>query len=178
MPDFFFDGWLPLAHTLVLGVTAYVCLILMLRFSGKRTLSKMNAFDLIVTVALGSTLATVLLSKDVSLVQGVVALALLICMQFVVTWVAVRFSWFRRLVTSEPMLLAYDGAFLHEALKRARVTPAEVMAAVRAAGFGQLSEVGAVVLETEGSCSVIKRKGNAQAPELQGMGKAASQPPR
>lgn len=176
MPDFLFDGWLPVARTLVLGVTAYVGLIFMLRFSGKRTLSKMNAFDLIVTVALGSTLATVLLSKDVSLVQGFVALALLICVQFVVTWLAVRISWIRRLVTGEPMLLAYDGTLLHEALKRARVTPAEVMAAVRAAGFSQLSEVGAVVLETEGSCSVINRKGNAQALELQGMGEASSQP--
>lgn len=161
MPDFLFDGWLPVARTVVLGFAAYVGLVLMLRVSGKRTLSKMNAFDLIVTVAIGSTLATVLLSKDVSLVQGFAALALLICMQFVVTWLAVRVGWIRNLVTSEPMLLAYDGKFLHDALKRARVTLAEFMAAVRAAGLGQLSEVGAVVLETEGSCSVIKRKDDA-----------------
>jgi uncharacterized membrane protein YcaP (DUF421 family) len=49
--------------------------------SGKRTLSKLDAFDLIVTVALGSTLATVLLSRDVALAEGIVAFALLVGLQ-------------------------------------------------------------------------------------------------
>ncbi|HBM44306.1 MAG TPA: DUF421 domain-containing protein, partial [Halomonas sp.] len=57
----FFSGWESLARTLVVGLLAYTVLIVFLRISGNRTLSKMNAFDLIVTVALGSTLATVLL---------------------------------------------------------------------------------------------------------------------
>ncbi|MEZ6111860.1 MAG: hypothetical protein R3C99_12705 [Pirellulaceae bacterium] len=74
MRQIFFDNAFSLFRTLVMGVLAYVCLIILLRVSGKRTLSKMNAFDLIVTVALGSTLATVLLSKDVTLAQGSLAL--------------------------------------------------------------------------------------------------------
>ncbi|RYZ79304.1 MAG: DUF421 domain-containing protein, partial [Proteobacteria bacterium] len=82
---------MPLARTLTLGLMSYIGLVFLLRVSGKRALSKMNAFDLIVTVALGSTLATVLLSKDVSLIQGFAALALLLLMQFVVTWLSVRF---------------------------------------------------------------------------------------
>jgi uncharacterized membrane protein YcaP (DUF421 family) len=63
----FFDGWKGLGQTAVAGIVAYTSLILLLRISGKRTLAKMNAFDLIVTVALGSVLATVILSKDVAL---------------------------------------------------------------------------------------------------------------
>jgi len=81
------------------GVLAYVALVVFLRVSGKRTLSKMNAFDLVVTVALGSTLATVLLSKDVALAEGVLAFALLISLQFVVTWSSVRARWVRQLAT-------------------------------------------------------------------------------
>ena len=73
----YFNGWESLLRTLVVGVLAYVSLVVFLRISGKRTLSKMNAFDLIVTVALGSTLATVLLSKDVALAEGALAFALL-----------------------------------------------------------------------------------------------------
>ena len=49
----------------------------------------MNAFALVVTVALGSTLATVLLSSDVALVEGIVAFVVLIGMQFVITWLSV-----------------------------------------------------------------------------------------
>lgn len=76
-----FGGWEGLVRTAVVGVCAYVALIVLLRASGKRTLSKMNAFDLIVTVALGSVMATVLLSKDTALAQGILAFALLISLQ-------------------------------------------------------------------------------------------------
>ena len=74
----FFDNWSDLLRVVVVGTLAYASLVVLLRISGKRTLSKMNAFDLVVTVALGSTLATVLLTKDVALVEGMLAFALLV----------------------------------------------------------------------------------------------------
>ena len=83
--------------------------LLLLRVSGKRTLTKMNAFDLVVTVALGSTLATVLLTKSVALAEGLTAFVLLIFLQFVLTWLFVRSQAASRLVKSEPTLLAYQG---------------------------------------------------------------------
>jgi uncharacterized membrane protein YcaP (DUF421 family) len=116
----------------------------------------MNAFDLIVTVALGSTLATVLLTKDVALAEGALAFALLIGLQFIVTWSSVRVRWVRRLATGEPLMLLYRGEFLPEALRHARVTEDEVRAAVRSAGIDSLSKVQAVVLETNGSFSVVR----------------------
>jgi uncharacterized membrane protein YcaP (DUF421 family) len=73
-----FDDWAALGRVLLVGTAAYVSLVAILRISGKRTLTKFNAFDFVVTVALGSTLATVLLSKSTSLAEGIVALALLV----------------------------------------------------------------------------------------------------
>lgn len=73
----FFSGWDSLFRTLVVGVLAYIALVVFLRISGKRTLSKMNDVDLVVTVALGSTLATILLAKDMALAEGLLAFALL-----------------------------------------------------------------------------------------------------
>ncbi len=159
MEQFFFSGWSALFRTLAVGLLAYASLVVLLRVSGRRTLSKMNAFDLVVTVALGSTLATVLLNKEVSLAQGVVAFALLIGVQFAVTWSSVRLRWVRRLVTGEPALLLYQGAFLPTALRSARVTEDEVRAAVRSAGLAELDKVRAVVLETDGSFSVVRQDG-------------------
>lgn len=69
MSQIFFDNWETLFRTLIIGVLAYVSLIMLLRISGRRTLSKMNAFDMVVTVALGSTLATILLNRDVALAE-------------------------------------------------------------------------------------------------------------
>jgi len=152
----FFGSWYSLLRILVVGVLAYVALIVLLRVTGKRTLSKMNAFDLVVTVALGSTLATVLLSKDVALADGVVAFALLIGLQFIITWLSVRSDAVSTLIKAEPALLVRDGALLRDAMRRERVVEAEVLAAIRQEGYATLDEVDAVILETDGSFSVIK----------------------
>lgn len=150
-----FDTWSGLIRVLVVGTLAYVGLVVLLRITGKRTLSKMNAFDLVVTVALGSTLATVLLSKDVALAEGLLALALLIFLQYGVAWLSVRSPGFRRIIKAQPRLLLSDGKYIDEALIDERIAREEVMAAVRASGYESLDQVTAVVLETEGTLSVI-----------------------
>jgi uncharacterized membrane protein YcaP (DUF421 family) len=151
----FFDGWHDIFRVVVLGVLSYGGLVAFLRISGARTLSKLNAFDLAVTVALGSTLATALLSSDVSLVEGLTALALLILLQFLVAWGLVRSRLVGRLVKAEPVLLVSNGHLLPERLRQGRVAPEEVYQAVRARGRGDLHDVAAVVMETDGSFSVI-----------------------
>ena len=66
----FFESGSALLRTLIVGSLAYMALVFLLRVSGKRTLSKWNAFDLVVTVAFGSTLATALLSMGVQARAG------------------------------------------------------------------------------------------------------------
>lgn len=151
----FFNSWQDIIRTVIVGIFAYIALVLMLRISGKRTLSKMNAFDLVVTVALGSTLATILLSKDVALAEGVAAFATLIGLQYVIAWLSVRSHTIRDWVKSEPTLLLHRGKFLTQMMKVNRVTEDEVRAAVRAQGITAMENVGAVVLETDGSFTVL-----------------------
>lgn len=154
-----FDGSRGLLRVLVVGVVAYPALVLMLRLTGKRTLSKLNAFDFLVTVALGSTLASLLLSDGVALAEGLLALALLILLQFAVTWTSVRWPRFQGWIKAEPSLLYHEGCFLHEAMRRERVTRAEMEAAMRQSGHGSFDQVQAMVLETDGSLSVIAQSG-------------------
>lgn len=71
-----FDSWGELFRVLVVGAASYGTLVLVLRLSGKRTLAKLNAFDFVVTVALGSTLAAILLNRAVSWAEGAIALIL------------------------------------------------------------------------------------------------------
>lgn len=150
-----FDGWYDLLRILVVGVCAYAGLVILLRLTGKRTLSKMNAFDLVVTVALGSTLASALLTSDVSLSEGLLAFAVLCLLQYALSFASVRWWWFEKLVKAEPTLLFFRGRHLDAALRRQRVTRDEVMAAIRASGSPTLETVDAVVLETDGSLSVV-----------------------
>lgn len=153
----FFSGWAGPAQIVLVGVLAYVALILFLRLFGKRTLAKMNAFGLVVTVALGSALSSVLLTRSVPLLDGVVAFLLLLGLQFVVAWVSLRARWFRSLVKSDPALLVRDGVFQDEIMRHERVDRDEVLAAIRQNGIVPIHDVGAVVLETDGSLSVLRR---------------------
>ena len=167
--EYFFKSWPELGRTVLIGILAYLALVVLLRISGKRTLSKLNAFDLIVTVAFGSTLASVIMSKDVALAEGVLAFAVLIGLQFVITLLSVHFKPFSRLVKAEPQLLLFEGDFMLDAMQRERVTRAEVCAAVRSGGAASLDKVRAVVLETDGSLSVLKSDGQTDNSALEGV---------
>jgi uncharacterized membrane protein YcaP (DUF421 family) len=159
--NLFFTGWAGLIRTLVLGVLSYCLLIAFLRCSGKRTLAKMNAFDLVVTVALGSTLATILLNKQVALAEGALALLLLIVLQFCITWMAVRSKRLEWLVKNEPALLMHSGELLEDAMRRERVTESEIRSAMRSQGYSGNQPGLTVILETDGSFSVIGDAGTA-----------------
>ena len=153
--DMLFQGWSGLIRTAVVAVLAYGGLVLFLRISGKRTLSKLNAFDLVVTVALGSTLATILLNENVALAEGLVAFAALIGLQYLVTWSSIRWDWVKRGVRSEPTVLVRAGQPITAALRRERVTEDEAVTAVRDAGGHALADAAVVILESDGSLTAI-----------------------
>jgi uncharacterized membrane protein YcaP (DUF421 family) len=161
--DVLFEGWDTILSVLVRGGLAYIALVALLRVSGKRTLAKLNAFDLVVTVALGSMLATVTLSKDVSVAAGVAGFGVLAGMQYAVAWVSTRSRLARKSVRSEPRLLLRKGEFLADAMRDERVTEAEVLAAIRSEGRSGRDQIEAVILETNGSISVIP-SGDAPMP--------------
>ena len=129
----------------------------MLRISGKRrTLSQMKEFDFIVTVALGSTLATVLLSKDVALADGVLALEILISLQYILASLSVRSKKFSQLINSDPTLIFYKGSFLESALRKERVTEAELRSILRSSGVTLINQIEAVVMESNGQFTAVK----------------------
>jgi uncharacterized membrane protein YcaP (DUF421 family) len=150
----FFDDWSGVLRVVVMGVAGYVALIVMLRGAGKRALAKLNAFDLIVTIALGSTLASVLLSSSVALAEGLTAMALLLAMQYLVAWGSTRNRHVKRLVSSAPTLVYHRG-FLRDPMHKERVTADELRQAARGQGYADLADVIAIVLETDGSLSIL-----------------------
>jgi uncharacterized membrane protein YcaP (DUF421 family) len=158
MDNIFFDNWESIIRTISLTILGYISMVLLLRVSGKRTLSKMNAFDFVITVALGSSLATLSLSKDVTLADGFTAFALLMLLQFLFTHLSVRYKKFRSLITNDPTLLFYNGAFLHESMKQQRITEEEIYSSSRLKGVASLDHIEAIIMETTGELSIIEKK--------------------
>ena len=179
----FFAGWDVLGRTALVSVLGYVALLALLRLSGKRTLSKMNVFDFVVIVALGSVLAGTIMSPEMSLADAVVAWAVLMVMQTLFSVVTRRSQRLERIINGRPTLLLHHGRMLQEALKHERVTEEELRAAVRASGAGRLEDLDAVVLETDGEFTAMREVPDTDRRhtilcDVEGVPHATDGPPR
>jgi len=145
------DGLLAIILT---AIVIYMALVILTRISGKRSFSKMSSFDFAMTVSIGSILATVIVSKSVSLQYGIIGLVLIYSLQMIVA-AARHWKPIRNLVDNKPTLLMQNGKLIAANLKKCKVTESDVKAKLREANVIQLSEVKAVVFESTGDISVL-----------------------
>lgn len=146
------DVWLAIAAK---AAGAYVVTVAMMRSTGARALASFNIFDLIVTVALGSLIASIVLSENVSVIDGAVGIAVLVLAKYGTALAARRFDWVRAMVKAEPRALLVDGEMLHDVLAETQISDGELRMAIRSAGYADMEEVGAVILEPNGTLSVL-----------------------
>lgn len=152
--EFSVDGFLAIILT---ALGTYLAVILFTRLGGKRSFSKMSSFDFAITVALGSMVATTVLSKSVSLWQGISGLAILYALQLGTAYLR-RYSGVAKLTDNRPVFLMKGDTILHENLKKAKVTESDLRAKLREANVLELSQVRAVIFETTGDIAVLHTK--------------------
>ena len=134
----------------------YFCLILFTRIVGLRSFSKLSSYDLAMTVGIGSILASTVLSKSTSLLQGVFALGMLFTLQAVLSIIRRKFKPFKALIDNQPIILMANGAYLYDNLKEAKLSENDIKQILRKNGIKSKSEVFAVIMETTADISVIK----------------------
>lgn len=142
-----------------------VFIILATRLSGLRSFSKMSSFDFTLTVATGSTVASVVTSPDITAWIGVVAIGAIFVLQAIIARGRVERDVVERVVDNAPLLLMAEGEIDGEALRSARLTDADLMNKLRTSGVSRMDEVRAVIFETTGDVSVLKG-GQPISPEL------------
>lgn len=148
---FSMDGFMSI---IVTAVGMYLAVILFTRLFGKRSFSKMSSFDFAITVALGSIVATAVLSKSVSLRDGITGLAILYALQLITAFLR-RYSVVSSITDNRPLFLMKEQTILYHNLKKARVTESDLRAKLREANVLQLSQVRAVIFETTGDIAVL-----------------------
>lgn len=154
----------------------YVSVIVLVRISGKRTTSQMNGFDWVVTVASGSLVASGILPGGSSAIESVLALVILVALQWLVTFAVSRSDAAKAAVKATPRLLLRNGEFLRDAMAAERVSEAEVRAEVRSAGHTRIEDVEWVILETDASLSVAVQT-DADGPRTALVGVAGAEGP-
>jgi uncharacterized membrane protein YcaP (DUF421 family) len=155
----FLDSGAALAQAVLTVVAVYVAVVLYTRIAGLRSFSKMTTVDFVMTVAVGSLVASTALSSDPPLLRGAVVLAALFAIQASLVWARRRSKVVRRIVENTPALLMREGQFLPDALRRHRVAREDVIAKLREANVLRLEDVRAVVLEVTGDISVLHGDG-------------------
>lgn len=151
------DEWTRVGEILLSALLVYVALVLVLRITGKRTTSKMNSFDWVVTVALGSMVGTIILVDEVPLVEGIAGIAGLVVLQYAMAATAARFPGFQNVIKATPRMLYYGDEFFEQTMKQERITRVEILAAARSQGFTSFNDISAVVLETNSDLSILPR---------------------
>ncbi|HJW95042.1 MAG TPA: YetF domain-containing protein [Thermoanaerobaculia bacterium] len=151
-------------RVLAIAPLSYILLTLVIRLAGKRVLSNMNPFDLLVTVAVGSTLATFVLDPQVKFWSGLLALLVPLALQFGIAWFSSHSKKIEKAVKQHPAILLLDGEMNHQMMHHEMITEDEVREAARKAGMTSLLQAKAIVLEVDGQLSVV-RHSDEQHPE-------------
>lgn len=147
-------------------IGAYAALVIFTRIAGLRSFSKMSGFDFAITVAIGSIFASIVMGKSVSLIQGIVVLAILYACQIGFAAMRVKLDWFPRLVDNKPRVIMIGKDIQYDHLRKAKMSEADLMAKLREANVGNLDTIKIVVAETTGDVSVIHHQDNPLSPEV------------
>lgn len=157
IPPVFFDGWPGIVRVLLTAPILYVMVIVFVRVSGKRSTSQLNNFDWVLTVAMGSMVASPILLDNVVLTETLTGIGLLLLLQFFVTKLSRHHAGFERLVKTSPAIVVFDGVYQDRVMDRERITRAEVMASLRQNGLSKVEQAALVILESDAHLSVLRR---------------------
>lgn len=155
LSDWTTTGWEQMALIALSASVMYVTVIVLTRLAGVRSFSKMSGFDFAVTVAIGSVLGSVILSKDPPIAHGVAALIFLFGLQIGMAVLRSRFPGLQLLADNKPRLIMVGGEIQHDQLKKAKMTEDDLWAKLREANAFNFSQVLAVIAETTGDVSVL-----------------------
>lgn len=159
-----------LYHIAIVASISYVVLFIFVRIAGKRSLAKLNAFDFIVTITLGSTLSSMILVQ-VPIAEGALALFVILILQFLIAKMAKESQVMEKVINSSPTILFYDGKFLEDNMSKEVVTKEEIYSQIRKFRIERMSDVKAVVMELTGEITVVKKSPGGEYTSLTDLNK-------
>ena len=142
----------------VRGVALFGFIYLLTRVIGRRELSSLEPFDLILLIVLGDTIQQGLTQDDYSVTGAVIAVGTIAALQVATSWFSFRFRWARRVLNGDPIVLMQDGQVIEQNLRRERLTTEELAEAARGEQIASLEDVQWAVFEPSGTISFIPKK--------------------
>jgi uncharacterized membrane protein YcaP (DUF421 family) len=140
------------------GAALFLFMFVLTRVIGRRELSSLQPFDLILLIVLGDTIQQGLTQDDYSVTGAVIAVGTIAGLQVVTSYTSFRFPWARRVLNGEPIVLVQDGKLIEKNLQRERLTHLDLAEQARASQISSLEDVQWAVFEPSGSISFIPKQ--------------------
>lgn len=141
--------------TITKGVIVYFLALFLSRIVGTKIISKMNFFDLVMGVSMGSMIANAVIDKKSPIVSEIIALVLFSSLTIGTSYISLKSYKARRILSSEPMVLVKDGVIIDKNMGRLRITINELMMKLREKSIFNLSDVEFAIMESDGKVSVL-----------------------
>jgi uncharacterized membrane protein YcaP (DUF421 family) len=145
----------------VRATVAFLFVLLLTRIVGRRELSTLEPFDLILLVTIGDLVQQGVTQNDFSVTGLILAAGTMAVLTVVFSYLPWRFQLLRPLLEGEPVILIEDGNVIEKNLRRNRLTQEEVAAEARGQQIASFDEVRWAVLETSGKISFITKGGSS-----------------
>jgi len=145
-----------LAFLVLRAVVVYLFLLLVLRLAGRRELGQMTSFDLVLLLLISNAVQNSINAGDNSLTSGLVSAVVLVVLNWLAGFAAYRWRWAERLLQGRPVRVVTDGRVHFGALRKELLTLAELRSALRKQGVARIGECAKVVLEPDGTLSVLR----------------------
>src|ERR1043165_9919809 len=142
----------------VRAIVLFSFIFLLTRIIGRRELSSLEPFDLILLMVLGDSIHKGLTQDDYSITGAVIAVGTIAVLQVVISYSSFRFRWARSFLHGDPIVLMQDGEVIERNLKRERLTREELAEQARVQQIASLADVQWAVFETSGSISFIPKQ--------------------
>jgi uncharacterized membrane protein YcaP (DUF421 family) len=139
------------------GVIVFVFLYVLMRIVGRRELSSLEPFDLILLVILGDAVQQGLTQDDYSMTGAILAVGTIAILQVSVSWANFKFPKLRSVLDGEPVVIVQDGKPIEKNLKRERVTLDDLAEEARKQNIAKFEDIKWAVMETSGEISFIKK---------------------
>lgn len=167
------SSWDVIGTVALSTLAIYVTAVVTVRLAGRRTVAQLSAFDAVVTIALGSVIATTAVSGTTSYVEGATAFVVLLALQVSVAWLRRRSPLLRRLLEFEPEIVVRDGeGRLPRGPWTSQLTEDELWSRLRQQGVFHPEEVTLAVLEPNGALSVVRPRARVDRGVVPGGGPA------
>jgi len=141
-------------------VAVYLALLVVFRWTGKRSLSEVTSFDFVLLLIVGEATQQALLGQDYSITNAVLVIVTLIGIDIALSLVKQRSTTATKLLEGVPLVIVDDGELLRERMRKARVDVEDIMTAARKLhGLERLEQVKYAVLERNGGISIVPRQG-------------------